>query len=338
MRLYFAAILFLCAAAPAVRAQARGDGGAPLKGFVREKAVPQEPAPAAPPPAAPTPPAKEALEKAAGFGSVHALLPRAYKMARQWSPGAALYSLLGGAPRNERMLEPEKWTFIFGNPGARSGRFRVRFADQAIEYREGISKGVQMEEFFAMNAFSSRKSQRTKWQSNDYKNCRAVGDRFTDSLEIEKLIQEQKFPSGQYNQYRMTLLRPLNDHCDGLGIQAQFLTEKPIPRNLRGKALWVITNATESIFLDAQSGRLLLRRSRKQQDSGAQALDTAPGLRAKPRASWGRGGAEPAAKPASERRDPLRTPPPKPQSPPPQDIDTEPPPPNLDIEPPPPAH
>ena len=247
------------------------DGGGPaLRGFVREK-LESAGKITAPNPAAESEPdknsdAKEALKKsreAQGLGSLHALLPRAFKMARQWSQRAALYSVQGKGPRNEKMLEPEEWMLTFGDPESLDGRFRVVFKDQIIASREGIKKGIEMSESFKDGVFHSRNAIRTSWTSNDYQTCMPVSHRFVDSMEVDKALKDAKFPPGLKNQYRISLLHPLTDNCDGLGFLSQFLAEKPIPERLRDRSLWIISNQKETLFLDAETGIERLRRPRK---------------------------------------------------------------------------
>lgn len=224
---------------------------------------------AAPPAAAGDSPdaARQALGEAGGSGSVHALLPRAFRMAREWSPGAALYSILGRTPRNDERYEPEEWGFIFGDPETRDGTFEVVFHNGVIFKRRGIRESVKMVEFFKDGSFVSRRSALIEWEGLDYKECRPVAPKFVDTLELMKEVHREKLRAAELDQYRVAMLNARDNHCDGLGFLSQFITEKPIPKDLHSKTLWIVSGAEETLFFSGKNGKLLYRRPRKR-DAG----------------------------------------------------------------------
>ncbi|MDE2292887.1 MAG: hypothetical protein KGL53_12460, partial [Elusimicrobia bacterium] len=76
------------------------------------------------------------------LGSLKELLVRGGTMARQWSPGAELYSILGQAPGNPERWSPAHWELFYGDPRTKDGYFRVVFDDGVLAARSGARGGA----------------------------------------------------------------------------------------------------------------------------------------------------------------------------------------------------
>jgi hypothetical protein len=195
--------------------------------------------------------------------SIRALLPRAEEMAAQWSSEAKLYGIIGKTPENKLRMEPETWTFYFGDPKARDGAFEVVFHNEDLYSRQGIKNGVLMREYFRNGAFEGRHTQKVDFKPYDYVNCRPVSMKFIDTVDLAENIHRDKIMPAELAQYRISLFHARNDQCDILGRMATLLTEKPILRKYQRRTLWVVTGAEESVFYRATNGKRLLRRSRE---------------------------------------------------------------------------
>lgn len=212
--------------------------------------------------AAPAEAPAEALRRSRSLAGVHGLLPEAFRMAREWSPGAVLYSALGRLPRNDRLLEPEEWSLIFGDPETQDGNFQVTFHNGVLQSRQGVQNSVKVAEFFQEGKLAERLTGVVTWSSLDYGQCLPLAPRFVDVDRIDRALREVQLQPGPMEQFRFALLNPRSDHCDGLGHLSQFLTEKPIPGRLRARTLWIVTGEKETLYFDAVRGKLLHRRSR----------------------------------------------------------------------------
>ncbi|MFH1724136.1 MAG: hypothetical protein ABII00_05875 [Elusimicrobiota bacterium] len=196
------------------------------------------------------------------FGSVRRLLERTWKMAREWSEDAALYSVLGKTPRNSARWEPEQWQFIFGDSNGKDGAFLVVYVDGVLHGREGIKGQVRLTEFFKDGHFVNRSARIVDWTTNDYRDCRPVSPKFADTPVLEEKIRDLKLVPNELSQFRVALLHPSNNNCDGLGHLSLFLPEKPIPRKLLKRSLWIVTGSKATTFFDARTGKKLWRRAR----------------------------------------------------------------------------
>lgn len=204
----------------------------------------------------------EALRRSRSLAGIHGLLPEASRMAREWSPGAVLYSALGRLPRNDRLLEPEEWSLIFGDPETRDGNFQVTFHNGVLHSRQGVQNSVKVAEFFREGKLAERLAGIVSWSSPDYDQCLPLARKFVDVRRIDQALREEELQPGPLDQFRFALLNPRTNHCDGLGHLSQFLTEKPVPRRLRSRTLWIVTGEEETLYFDGVRGRLLHRRSR----------------------------------------------------------------------------
>jgi hypothetical protein len=197
------------------------------------------------------------------FKSLRALVEDALPIARQWSPDAKLYAAYGRGPRNEERWEVEEWGLIFGDPKTKDGSFHIIYDDGVVKLRQGIKGNVKMLDEFKNGQFQGRQTAVVSDYSNsDYGLCRPVDPQFADTSVLEKLIHKKNLPGDPLQQYRFVLFKPFNDLCDGLGRHSLFLSEKPIPPRLMKRSLWVIHTAKETIFLDAHTAKILLRRGR----------------------------------------------------------------------------
>lgn len=200
--------------------------------------------------------------RANSISSIKKLLAGAGKMALQWSPGARLYAALGKAPGNAERWQGEDWEFFFGDPKTKDGFFHVVYADGVLSGRDGVKGGVHAVEQFSDGKLAQKRAIETEWTTNDYKDCLPPLEPFIDTAELDKRIRSVPMAPDELGRYRIALLRSRNDHCDGLGAYSLFLPEKPIPKGLRSKTLWIVTGPEETVFFDAKSGEPLLRRLR----------------------------------------------------------------------------
>ena len=200
--------------------------------------------------------------KPVALSGIRKLLAQADKMARQWSPGARLYSALGRAPGNPARYEPEEWEFIYGDPESKDGAFHVVFQDGTMAGRSGIKGGVRAVEQFQDGRLLAKRAEETEWTTNDYLDCRPIVEPFADAAELDKEIRAVPMTPDSLGRFRFVLLRSKNNHCDGLGNVSQFLPEKPIPKKLLMKSLWIVSGPEEIVFFDAKTGVPLLKRLR----------------------------------------------------------------------------
>lgn len=204
----------------------------------------------------------------AHFASLTGLLKSAGVMARQWSAGARLYSILGSSPGNPSRWEPERWEFYYGDPETKDGMFHIAYENGALSGRKGIKGGVAAVERFNDGKLVTKSANLVDWTTNDYEDCRPVSEPFLDAALLDKEVREVPMSPDELGRFRVALLRARNDKCDGLGHISLYLTEKPIPKKMRGKTIWVVTGPEETVFFDGATGEPLLKRLRKPSSDG----------------------------------------------------------------------
>ncbi len=94
-------------------------------------------------------------------------------------------------------------------------------------------------------------------------NPRPAALKFVATVELMREVRRERLRAAELDQYRVAMINPRDNHCDGLGFLSRFIIEKPIPKKLRNKTLWIVSGAKETIFFSAKTGKLLYRRSRK---------------------------------------------------------------------------
>lgn len=210
-------------------------------------------------------PAPGAEPRAAGgrFGSLTGLLKSAETTAKQWSAGARLYSILGSAPGNTQRWEPERWEFYFGDPETKDGMFQVVFENGALAARKAVKGEVAALERFHDGKLVSKGANIVEWTTNDYADCRPVETPFLDAALLDAKVREVPMTPDELGRFRVVLLRAKNDNCDGLGHISLYLAEKPIPKAMRSKTLWIVSGPEETVFFAAADGEPLLKRLKK---------------------------------------------------------------------------
>ncbi|TPW19535.1 MAG: hypothetical protein FD126_2589 [Elusimicrobia bacterium] len=199
----------------------------------------------------------------AHFASLTGLLKSAGAMARQWSAGAKLYSILGSSPGNPSRWEPERWEFYYGDPETKDGMFHVFYENGALAGRKGVKGGVAAVERYNDGKLVSKAATAVDWTTNDYDDCRPVSEPFLDAALLDAQVRDVPMSPDELGRFRVVLLRAKNDKCDGLGHISLYLTEKPIPAKMRGKTIWVVTGPEETVFFTGATGEPLLKRLRK---------------------------------------------------------------------------
>lgn len=218
--------------------------------------------------AAPCPAAEAGKKATAHLASLTKLLKSSGAMARQWSAGAKLYSILGSSPGNPSRWEPERWEFYYGDPETKDGMFHVVYEDGALSGRKGVKEGVALVERFNDGKLVSKSANEVDWTTNDYDDCRPVTEPFLDAALLDAKIRDVPMAPDELGRFRVVLLRARNDNCDGLGHISLYLAEKPIPKKMRSKTIWVVTGPDEIVFFDGATGEGLLRRLRKSAPKG----------------------------------------------------------------------
>ncbi|TBR21730.1 hypothetical protein EPO15_09550 [bacterium] len=211
------------------------------------------------------PPKKEAI---AHLASLAGILQSAGQMARQWSAGAKLYSILGSSPGNPSRWEPEKWEFYYGDPKTKDGMFHIVYENGALSGRKGVKDGVAVVERFHDGKLVSKGANEVDWVTNDYDDCLPAAEPFLDAAKLDAQIRDVPIAPDELGRFRVVLLRAKNDNCDGLGYISLFLQEKPIPKKMRGKTLWIVTGPDETVFFDGGTGEPLLRRLKRAPEGG----------------------------------------------------------------------
>lgn len=206
------------------------------------------------------------------IGSIKSLLVSAELMARQWSPSAVLYSALGLAPANAARYQPARWEFFYGDPKTKDGVFHVVYDDGVITGRSGIKAGAQIIEQFTNGKLSAQRSSEVDWTTHDYADCRPISLPLADTTRLDKEVRAVPIVPDEEGRFRIVLLRARNDNCDGLGHLSLYLPEKPIPKGMSGKSIWIVTGPQERVFFDAGTAEPLLRRLR-----GPKGPDNSPG-------------------------------------------------------------
>jgi hypothetical protein len=199
----------------------------------------------------------------AKFASLSGMLKASGAMARQWSAGAKLYSILGSSPGNPGRWEPERWEFYYGDPETKDGMFHVAYENGALSGRRGIKGGVAAIERFSDGKLASKNASLTDWSTNDYDDCRPVAEPFLDAALLDAQVRDVPMTPDELGRFRLALLRAKNDNCDGLGHISLYLAEKPIPKKMRSKTIWAVTGPDETVFFDGTTGEPLLKRLRK---------------------------------------------------------------------------
>ena len=199
----------------------------------------------------------------ARLANLTGLLKSAGTMARQWSPGAKLYSILGSSPGNPVRWEPERWEFYYGDPETKEGMFHVIYENGALSGRKGVKAGVAAVERFNDGKLVSKSANMVDWTTNDYDDCRPVAEPFLDASLLDAKVRDVPMTPDELGRFRVVLLRAKNDNCDGLGHISLYLAEKPIPKKMRSKTIWIVTGPDETVFFDGATGEPLLRRLRK---------------------------------------------------------------------------
>lgn len=212
----------------------------------------------------------------AHFASLTALLKSAGAMALQWSEGAKLYSILGSSPGNPTRWEPERWEFYYGDPQTKEGMFHVIYEDGALSGRKGVKGGVAAVERFHDGKLVSKGANAVDWTTNDYEDCRPVKEPFLDAAKLDAQVRDVPMTPDELGRFRVVLLRAKNDNCDGLGHISQYLPEKPIPKTMRSKTVWVVTGPDETVFFDGATGEPLLKRLKKASADGPKAGKKGP--------------------------------------------------------------
>lgn len=212
----------------------------------------------------------------ARLGSLKGLLKSAGAMARQWSAGAKLYSILGSSPGNPARWEPERWEFYYGDPETKDGMFHVVYEDGALSGRKGVKGGVAAVERFHDGKLVSKSANMVDWTTNDYDDCRPLAEPFLDTALLDAKIRDVPVTPDELGRFRVVLLRAKNDSCDGLGNISQYLAEKPIPKKMRAKTIWAVTGPDETVFFDGVTGEPLLRRLRKAPADGPKGRKEGP--------------------------------------------------------------
>jgi len=216
------------------------------------------------------------------FGGVVRLHERALKMAEGWSKKAVLYSILGATPRNDFRSAPEDWQFHFGDPEGKDGVFLVVFKDGVLSARQGNRGGVQVVEYFHNGEFNGRRTLREKRGNRDYKFCAPIVEPFVDGPVLERVVRELKLIGDDRDQFRISLLKSIDSRCDGLGLKNLFVFEKPIPKKLLNKPLWIITSKTMTLYVDATTGVPVRKRTRKPPKEIPVVIDPESGLPTEP--------------------------------------------------------
>ncbi|MBI3297534.1 MAG: hypothetical protein HYZ75_05190 [Elusimicrobia bacterium] len=192
---------------------------------------------------------------------IKSLLAGAERMAKQWSPGARLYSALGMAPGNPARYQPERWELFYGDPKTKDGVFHVVYDDGTVTARSGIKAGGQVVEQFQDGKLIAQRMSEVEWVASDYEDCLPIREPFIDTALLDKEVRAVPLEPDD-GVFRVVLLRPKNDDCDGLGHMSLYLPEKPVPKSMKGKSLWIVTGPEERVFFDAKTGKPLLRRLR----------------------------------------------------------------------------
>jgi len=229
--------------------------------------------------AQPVPDAPVETVSSSQFGGIVRLSSRALAMAQGWSKKAVLYSILGTVPRNNYRLAPETWQFHFGDPVSKDG---------VLSARQGNRGGIQVSEYFRDGEFESRRTLRENRDNRDYRLCRPITDPFVDGPALDRVVRELKLIGDDKNQFRISLLNARDTRCDGLGLNNLFVFEKSIPKKILSQSLWILTSKNMTLYLDAQSGMPLRKRTRNKprRPSGAAiATDPETGLPMHPRSS-----------------------------------------------------
>lgn len=212
----------------------------------------------------------------AKFASLTGMLKSAGAMARQWSAGAKLYSILGSSPGNPGRWEPERWEFYYGDPETKDGMFHIAYENGALSGRRGVKGGVAAVERFSDGKLVSKTANLTDWSTNDYDDCRPVAEPFLDAALLDAHVRDVPMTPDELGRFRLALLRAKNDNCDGLGHISLYLAEKPIPKKMRSKTIWAVTGPEETVFFDGATGDPLLKRLRKPAADGPKDRDKGP--------------------------------------------------------------
>ncbi|MBI3550751.1 MAG: hypothetical protein HY078_17075 [Elusimicrobia bacterium] len=181
--------------------------------------------------------------------------------ARKWSRNPRLLAVIGVGPGGSRPEEREVWIFTYADADHATSTFKVRVSDGIVSSaREILPIWTEDSADFALRG------------------CLPIDVKFLDTPQVVARAGKQNLPPTEYRQsYYLTLVRPASDNCGGSegtfgdmdGYIDKFPQLRPYPRGAVHRAVWVIVNDEEALFLDAKTGETLARRRfRKQRPAG----------------------------------------------------------------------